>query len=83
MDLVVRTTSEPSLLAAAVRSEIRAVDRRAVLFNVAMLDGRLHEALAPRRLQSVLLGLFSGIALVIASVGIYGVMHYTGCPTYA
>ena len=77
MDLVVRTTSDPSLLAAAVRSEIRAVDRRAVLFNVAALDDRLHQALAPRRLQSVLLGLFSGIALLLATGGIYGVMHYT------
>jgi len=77
MDLVVRTTSNPSLLAAAVRSEIRAVDRWAVLFNVATLDDRLHQALAPRRLQSVLLGLFSGIALLLATGGIYGVMHYT------
>ena len=76
MDLVVRTTSDPSLLTAVVRSEIRSVDRQAVLFNVAPLDDRLHEALAPQRLQSVLLAVFSGIALLLATIGIYGVMHY-------
>src|SRR5262245_854384 len=76
MDLVVRTTSDPSLLAAVVRSEIRAVDRQAVLFNVATLDDRLRDGLAPRRLQSALLGVFSSIALLLATIGIYGVMHY-------
>jgi putative ABC transport system permease protein len=76
MDLVVRSAVNPVTLAPAVRRAIAAVDGRAPVFNVSTLDRRLDESLAPRRMQSVLLALFAAMALVLAAIGVYGLMHY-------
>jgi predicted permease len=76
-DLVVRTTGDPKALAATLRQVVRDLDRTAILSPVTTLEQQLAEQLSPRRFQTGLLGLFSLIALLLASVGIYGVMHYS------
>jgi predicted permease len=76
-DLVVRTTGDPKALAATLRQVVRGLDGTAILSPVTTLEQQLAEQLSPRRFQTGLLGLFSLIALVLASVGIYGVMHYS------
>jgi predicted permease len=76
-DLVVRTTGDPKALAATLRNVVRGLDKTAILSPVTTLEQQLAEQLSPRRFQTGLLGLFSLIALVLASVGIYGVMHYS------
>jgi putative ABC transport system permease protein len=76
-DLVVRTTGDPKALAATLRQVVRSLDQTAILSPVTTLEQQLAEQLSPRRFQTGLLGLFSLIALVLASVGIYGVMHYS------
>jgi predicted permease len=76
-DLVVRTSGDPKALAATLRNVVRGLDRTAILSPVTTLEQQLAEQLSPRRFQTSLLGLFSLIALVLASVGIYGVMHYS------
>jgi predicted permease len=76
-DLVVRTTADPRALAATLRQVVRGLDGTAILSPVTTLEQQLAEQLSPRRFQTGLLGLFSLIALVLASVGIYGVMHYS------
>ena len=75
--LVVRASVDPLSLSDAVRSQVQAVDP-----NVASVGGRLtgsyvDNAAAPRRFSLVLLALFAGVALVMAAVGIYGVVAYS------
>jgi len=76
-DLVVRTSGDPKALATTLRQVVRGLDRTAILSPVTTLEQQLADQLSPRRFQTGLLGLFSLIALILASVGIYGVMHYS------
>ncbi|MBI3653986.1 MAG: ABC transporter permease [Acidobacteria bacterium] len=76
MDLVVRTNSEPTLLTAAIRSEVNALDKDLPVFNVKTMSNVIGERLSPKRLTAFLLGFFALIALLLASVGIYAVMSY-------
>jgi predicted permease len=75
-DLVVRTTGDPSKLADTLRGAIRTVAPTAVISGVTTLKTEMREQLAPRLFQTWLLTLFAVIAVLLASVGIYGVMHY-------
>ena len=77
MDVVVKTTIEPESLVAAIRREVQAIDKDQPLANVRTLEFLLNEQLATRRFSLLLLGLSALIALVLAVVGIYGVMNYT------
>jgi predicted permease len=77
MDLVVRAASAPMKLASGVRDLVHSIDKKAAVFQISTLEGRMAESLGPRRFQSLLLALLSAIALGLATVGIYGVMHYS------
>lgn len=75
MELVVQTSSDPLPLAAHLASEIRSVDRTAILESVRTVERQLGDHASRRRFQTLLLTLFSAIALALAAFGIYGVMY--------
>jgi putative ABC transport system permease protein len=76
MILAVRSKQDPRSLTAAIRAEIRRMDPDLPAANVRTLEQVASDSIAPRRLSVVLLGVFATVALVLASVGIYGVMSF-------
>jgi predicted permease len=72
-----RTTADPGLLGEAVRGEVQHVDPTIPVFGVRTMDFIVSAFLAERRFALELLGVFAGVALLLASIGIYGVMTYT------
>jgi predicted permease len=77
MDLLIRAGSDPLKLAGAVRSAVGSVDRSVPLFNVATLSEQLSVQTAPVRFETYLLGILGAFAMLLATVGIYGIMRYS------
>jgi putative ABC transport system permease protein len=76
MILAVRSTQDPRSLTSAIRREILSLDPDQPIANVRTLEAVVADSVAPRRLSVVLLGVFAGIALLLAAVGTYGVISY-------
>jgi ABC-type antimicrobial peptide transport system permease subunit len=76
MFLAVRTSSETAGLSSAVVSEIHAVDPDVVVYGIQTMQERLHDSLARQRFASIMLGAFAVFALLLAAVGLYGVMSH-------
>jgi putative ABC transport system permease protein len=75
--LVVKTEIEPEKMMAAVRNEILAIDSEQAAFNVTTLGTLYADSIALRRFFMLLLMVFAGLALSLATVGIYGVISYS------
>ena len=74
--LLVRTAGDPAAMEEAVRRQIYALDRSMAVFNEETMEEHVHSAFFLPRLAAMLFGVFGGIGLVLATVGLYGVMSY-------
>lgn len=75
-DLVIKTTHDPLQMTAAVRNSIWEVDRDQPVSNVSTMGDIVSESLARQRFNTSLLAVFAFVAVLLAAVGIYGVMSY-------
>ena len=74
--LVVRTTGDPRPLTAAIREQVLAVDPNQPVYDVKTMDERVAVTLETRRFAVVLLSVFGALALILAAIGLYGVLAF-------
>jgi len=77
LDVVVRVAGDPRLAAGSVRDAVAAIDADAVVGSAAPLNGRVDRAFAQPRFSTSVLAAFAAVALVLASLGLFGVLSYT------
>ncbi|HEV2423858.1 MAG TPA: ABC transporter permease [Terriglobia bacterium] len=77
LTLILRTSSDPLSAVPAARHAIESVDPELPLYDVASMEQLIYNSVSEPRFNTTLLAIFAGLALVLATVGIYGVMSYT------
>jgi putative ABC transport system permease protein len=77
LSVVIKTSGDPRAIVPSVRGAFSEIARTQTPFDIMPLDQSLSESIAPRRLNLLVLGTFAAAALVLALIGIYGVMSYS------
>jgi len=76
MNLCVRTVGDPAKVTSAIRREVQSVDANVPIYNVRTLEAQLDESLSQERLVATLSSWFGAFALLLAAIGLYGVLAY-------
>ena len=76
-DLVVRTSGDPAAIAGAVRRALASVDDRLVVTGVTTMNAQIQRSFNQQELMGVLSSVFGGVALLLAAIGLYGLMAYS------
>jgi len=74
--LVARTSSDPAAAASAIVREMHALDPTTPVYDIRTMQDRMSDSLARQRFSAIMLGAFAAFAMVLAAVGVYGVMSY-------
>jgi putative ABC transport system permease protein len=77
MTLTIRSTDDPTSLTAAVRHEVLGLDKDLPIFNVKTMQDVMAASTGSRRASVLLVSVFAGVALLLAAIGVYGVIAYT------